>query len=648
MPPFPRLLVFGLLLTLSPGALAATYTVDGERGDDGNDGITAPFRTLGKAVAALRTSDTLVIVKTAAPYRESLPLTVGGTAAAPLVIEGNGATLSGADPAPQDGWERRGEVFAVAQSQEVKFLFGPGVCYRQGPSAAGLSAEEWYWHEGRLCFRPAADKTPGDYDLLMSVRVSGVLTTGAGQIVVRNLTCEHFYNDGFNIHGGSAPLWFEQIRGLWNGDEGFSCHENCECYVRDAEFAHNQWHGIADVNFARSHYSGLSVHDNISKGIWFLGGMHSVIDSEVFGSPTNIALSRGDYGNVPLADQHPLRRSVTNLRNVIVRSTGEQVGIAIGGGAAGVLEHCLVQGGKTALDVEADATAYVVNSIISGAQAAEITARGSYLADYNLYHPGRLSIAGTLYPPERFEDYRAATGNDAHSFLHEPRFIDGTLWTSRASPGKGATFNSAYGGPDIGPRPRGPAPEEDPSILPPGATTTAEGGIVYGYDFEASNPWSRVYPEPEENDAGEAVLGGAELSGEQAQSGKGSCRLQVTLPAGPPQRWNIKWFTIKLAYDMPVRRLSLWLYGDGSGRQYRLRVRDGSGECFWGKRQSIDWTGWRRVSWDLRADPPQDIGAGDGNRRQDVPPLEVVLEAGATAGETVVLYADDLEVEIGR
>ena len=399
-------LLCGLLCSI---ACATTYTVDGERGSDGNDGITAPFKTITRGAQALQTSDMLVIVKTAEPYRESLPLTVGGTADGPLVIEGNGATLSGADVAPRDGWEALGPVYSLPQPQEVKFLFGPETRYEQGKSATELQLEQWFWTEGKLHFRPAEGKSPADYELWMSVRVSGVLTTGAGQIVVRNLTCRNFYNDGFNIHGGSAPVWFEHIRGLWNGDEGFSCHENCEAYVRTAEFAHNYWHGIADVNFARTHYSGLSVHDNVSKGIWFLGGTHSVIDSEVSGSPINVALSRGDYRQVPFAESNPLWKNVTNLRNVVVRSAPSEVGVQVTDGASAVLEHSLVQGGRVGLDVLAGGTAYVVNSVLCGAEEAEVSSQGTYLADHNLYHPGRLSLGGEGF--QLIHSYDARQGN---------------------------------------------------------------------------------------------------------------------------------------------------------------------------------------------------------------------------------------------
>ncbi len=460
-----------LAFLLATSAHATSYRVDGISGSDDNDGVTAPFRTIGRAVKSLRRSDTLVLTPMPEPYRESLPLRIGGTATEPFIVEGGGATLSGADPAPADGWRVAGNIWALDQAREVRFLFGPDACYEKGASATDIGPEQWFWEADVLSFRPTEGRSPSDYSLEMSVRVSGILTSGAGQIIVRDLTCKHFFNDGFNIHGGSAPLWFERIRGVWNGDEGFSAHENCECYVRDGVFSHNQCHGIADIDYARTHYSGITVEDNVLKGIFFIGGFHSVIDSTISGRPENIAISPSGRAGFPQSQHHPIRRATTNLRNVVVDSSDGQVGLHLRAGADCALEHCLVRGGRAGLVVDADATAYAINTIIADANDAEVVAGGSYAGDHNLYFPGRLIIGAEAYAPGQFADYQAATGNDAHSWVSEPAFIADTLWSSRASRAFGAAFDAGgFGGPDIGPVPLGTRPKEDASVLAPNAT----------------------------------------------------------------------------------------------------------------------------------------------------------------------------------
>lgn len=651
-------LVTAALLLASFGVGAETYRVDNLAGSDANDGLAAPLRSIAAAVKRLGPGDTLLLVRTPQPYRESIALTRGGTPGAPVVVDGAGATICGADPAPRQGWETVGAAYRVAQATEVKFLFGPDCRYEAGAKPAALRPREWLWQDGWLYFCPEGGKTPADYDLQMSVRVSGVMTAGAGQIIVRNLTAEHFYNDGFNLHNGSAPLWFENIRGLWNGDEGFSAHENCECYVRGAEFSHNYWHGIADVGIARTHYQNVVCRDNRSKGIWFIGALHSLTDCEISGSPIQVALSPSDLSVYPRADLLPLKSSVTVLRNVLVRSEGAQVGVAVYAGASGQLEHCVLRGGATCLQVAENGTAYVINSILWGDGAAEVRSAGTYLADANLYYPGRLVIGGKAYSPEEFALYVTETKNDRNSLVEEPRFAAGTGASSIASGATGAAFNLyGFGGPDIGLElrvPRPPEPGVRPALPSAFALAAAGGAIVAGsdagfvvrYDFEEKNPWSRVYPTPEKSAAGVPIVGTAVLSEEQAHGGRRSAKLAITLPAGAPATHNTRLFSEKLPFARPVRAWRFWLYGDGSGRTLVIRVRDSGGECFYRAPTRLDWTGWRQVSWDLVKEPPANILGGNGNRLQDGPPLELVVEVAGEAGTQCVLYFDDLEVEL--
>jgi len=83
---------------LTATAAADTWYVNNAAGDDANDGRSAEtaFATLARAAAALKTSDRLIIANTGRPYYESLRLIhTGGTPARPMIVEGNGAVLSG-------------------------------------------------------------------------------------------------------------------------------------------------------------------------------------------------------------------------------------------------------------------------------------------------------------------------------------------------------------------------------------------------------------------------------------------------------------------------------------------------------------------------------------------------------------------------
>ncbi|MCD6361332.1 MAG: right-handed parallel beta-helix repeat-containing protein [Armatimonadetes bacterium] len=637
-----------LALAMVSPASAETYVVDGVKGDDANDGVNAPFRTLARGAAVLRAGDTLSIVPMDEPYRESLRMSHHGTSQAPIIIEGNGAVLSGSDPAPKQGWSEAGGIYSipVPGSTDRSWLFAPDRHFHKGASPTSLQPEQFRYADGKLYFRPAEGRTPADYDLLLGVRSSGVAFTGAGQIIVRNLTCMNFWNDGFNVHGGSGPCWFENIKGLWNGDEGFSCHENSECYVRGGEFSHNYWHGICDIQLSRTHFTNCVIRDNVSKGVYFLGGAHSLTDCEISGSPIAVLLSPTTDKSYPRLDKHPLAISFTNFRNCVIEAAPDAINVQIQAQARGVFEHCVIKGGRAAVLVEAGGLGLVANSIVFDGADAEVSAEGEYYGDYNIYHPGRLTVAGTTYGPDFFADYKQATGNDAHSFVEEPKFVAGTWFTSKASHGFGASHARHFGGPDIGLDPREHRPAEGADVAPAVAVALVGGGAKFTCDFETSNPWSRIYPEPVKNQAGVAVDGSAKLSDEQAHGGGKSVKLTVTAPAGQPGRYTIKFFSVKLPFDRPVVRWSFWMYGDGSGRRALLRVRDSSGECFYDKPFAVDWTGWRHIEWDLIQRPPATISAGDGNHRQNGPPMELVAEINMKAGETMTLYFDDLEVEL--
>ena len=643
-----RLACIAALLTLASVAFAEVYVVDGTTGDDASDGVNGPFKTLARGAAVLRPGDTLSITPMDGPYREGLPMSHHGSAQAPIIIEGNGAVLSGSDPAPKDGWSEADGIYSlpVPASSDRAWLFAPERHFTKGPSATDLAPEQFRYADGKLYFRPAEGKTPADYDLLLGVRAAGVSYTGAGQTIVRNITCMNFWNDGFNVHGGSGPCWFENITGIWNGDEGFSCHENSECYVRGGVFSNNFWHGICDIQLSRTHFANCIVEGNLSKGIYFTGGMHSLTDCQISGSPIAVQLSPTSDKTYPRLDHHPLAVSFTNFRNCVIEAAPDAANVQVASGGEGIFEHCIIKGGTTVVQVDEGALALVANSVVFGGTGGEVNAAGEYYGDHNIYFPGRLTVAGASYTPDRFAEYRRATGNDGNSFVEEPKFAGDTWLASRASHGLGGSHSRAFGGPDIGLDPRGERPDEAAAVVPADAVPLVGGGAKLSWDFENENPWSRVYPEPEKNQNGVAVEGTSELCDEQAHGGTRSTKLRVVTPDGDPAGYNIKLFSVKLPLARPVTAMRFWMYGDDSGRRALMRIRDSSGECFYDAAFAVDWSGWKQVEWNLLERPPANVSAGDGNHRQNGPPMELVVEIRMKAGEEMVLYFDDLEVEL--
>ena len=94
---------------------AADYYVDNTVGDDALDGRPAkvnggnrgPFATINKAIRTAGSGDTIHLNPTGKLYRQNADFYghKGGEQGKPLTLDGHGATLSGAEPCPAEGWK---------------------------------------------------------------------------------------------------------------------------------------------------------------------------------------------------------------------------------------------------------------------------------------------------------------------------------------------------------------------------------------------------------------------------------------------------------------------------------------------------------------------------------------------------------------
>ena len=58
--------------------------------------------------------------------------------------------------------------------------------------------------------------------------------------------------------------------------------------------------------------------------------------------------------------------------------------------------------------------------------------------------------------------------------------------------------------------------------------------------------------------------------------------------------------------------LQIYLFGDGSGNDFRFMIRDGLNQLEGSQWMTIDWVGWKLVSWDLANDPVEGWVSGNG------------------------------------
>lgn len=103
-----------LLLTAAP-----TLYVDNLKGNDANDGSREkPLASIERACKLVQTGGRIEVTNTGTPYSlpydgpgkpRGLRLLRGGTAEQPLVVEGNGAVISGLAVIPAEAWKREAE-----------------------------------------------------------------------------------------------------------------------------------------------------------------------------------------------------------------------------------------------------------------------------------------------------------------------------------------------------------------------------------------------------------------------------------------------------------------------------------------------------------------------------------------------------------
>ncbi len=652
-PTLNRLLLLLAFSIGGPRLSAATIHVSATQGDDTRAGTagTEPVRTLARGLALCGPGDTLSIDPTAGPYRESLVFGArGGLPGNPVTVEGNGAVLTGLEPVPADAWQDQDNGLWLYPNTVRRGAHRPFLVDANGTRLAGstkrpdeLTPGEACWPEQGAFIRCRTGETPAQLELSGTMRISGAAFSGASHVVIRNLVCEYFANDGFNVHGSCYGLVFQRIVARHNGDDGFSVHEDVGATVQGGWFHHNTF-GIQDINTARSLFSGILAEHNRSHGAHFVGGFNSVTDSVIRDNHGDqVRISPGAAKHLGVHGRDPMLTGTAYLANVAI--LGGKTGVAVTDGARASVRHCFIAGAETGILAAAEAHLHVKRTVTAHCTLRELHAEsGNVHVNENAYFPGRIRWQDTLFAPDQFAAYRKVSGQDAMSSLAPP------LYTAAAAFRIASPTVTAAG------RALTPGLRREPSLpfldtIPnPFAEqhAVAAAQTEWQFDFEAANPWCRVYPQPEKAPNGKSVVGKTELTNARAVSGKRCLKLDVTFPAGAAERtWLVKLFSVKFEYcRSPIRSLQFQLHGDGSGLPFRPRIRDNSGEYFYGPEHKLDWHGWRQVSWDLQQTPPEPVHSGDGNRIQNGPPLEIVLELYPVVGPDgahMELYIDDLE-----
>ncbi len=159
--------------------IAAEYFVNPKTGNDVLCGLLethsaegkGPLRTIPAALRRLKPGDTLHILADECPLRMMLDFYgfPGGTAEAPVTINGHGCTLSGADPLSPAGWEKQGNGLWVRSDIMAKsFLIMGDQFLLQTLGRDLLKPGEVTWEESEALFyfHPEGGQIPETIEVL--------------------------------------------------------------------------------------------------------------------------------------------------------------------------------------------------------------------------------------------------------------------------------------------------------------------------------------------------------------------------------------------------------------------------------------------------------------------------------------------------
>lgn len=425
-----------LLFCILSESQGATYYVNNQTGNDSNDGLSpeSAVATIAKGIQLSKTSDRLELKNTGIAYREPMLFRrLGGRPDRPFEVEGNGAVLSGLKAINVSRWQTEKDNLYVLTLESTPYgnpyLVAQGKRLKVAIDLESIEPEQHFWNRktNQIYFRCAANKQPADYQLEATLTTSGFTLGSASYIICRNLICEHFSNDGFNIHGDCRGIRLENVIARHNGDDGISIHESGGLMVQNA-YVHDNFYGIQDVNASRSVYNGvLAEHNQI--GVSLVGGYHSLVDCQIRNSDQKeIDIAGSNPKHLIGAEQNPLCKTILFAQNVSLFGNGNQMGLSVRNGASAIMESSVISGSKTGLFVDRKSQCHLSRTVITGCPVILNTESKHAFFDFNIYGAGQINWLGTMFRPNQWVDFLKASHSDQHSKMGKVMVAeDGTV-----------------------------------------------------------------------------------------------------------------------------------------------------------------------------------------------------------------------------
>lgn len=244
---------------------AATIYVNNRTGSDAYNGIrdeainekTGPVKSIRRALKLAGPSAVISVANTGVPYYEAISL-VGskhsGPAQQPFTILGNGATLSGAMAVPETAWQqvgndlwrlkpyRKGHYQLILDGKAVPEL-------KQAASETWTKVPEvpvgsWCAFKGAIYYHAERLVEPESMRFGIARHSCGITFYGVNNVVVDNLTVQHFRIDGINANDHAKDVVLREVTLIENGRAGLTVAGTSLVALLECRIERNREHSI--------------------------------------------------------------------------------------------------------------------------------------------------------------------------------------------------------------------------------------------------------------------------------------------------------------------------------------------------------------------------------------------------------------------
>jgi hypothetical protein len=272
--------------------------VDQVHGDDKANGSREhSFKTIARAVKEVDgVGGEIDLDPSGGPYYEPILIKKGGVAGNPLVVDGHGSVINLGRDVTSGPWTDTGSGFRLERPVTINprwwlaapvFVNGLPV-FTDFPQKSINRPSAWhggvvrYDDQGRLILVFPKGLNPNNSVVVLTggaksatdYMAVGCQLAGASYVQFRNIISVFSPNDGFNFHGNGHDILLDNVKGLFNGDQGTSAHfdarEFYQIDIQNSEFAFNGSGAgpISDGLGTKTNYKNVRVHQN--RGYAFL------------------------------------------------------------------------------------------------------------------------------------------------------------------------------------------------------------------------------------------------------------------------------------------------------------------------------------------------------------------------------------------